>query len=224
MIKAIVTDIEGTTSSLSFVKEVLFPYAKAHLPRFVQANANNPEVRTWLETTQQEVGQSMSDAETIQVLLQWIDEDKKATSLKALQGLIWEEGYRNGAYISHMYEDAVRNLRKWHASDLKLFIYSSGSVKAQQLLFSHTEYGDLTPLFTGYFDTTIGHKQQSQSYAAIAQTLQTEPTQILFLSDVVAELDAAQAVGMQTYWLVRDNAPAPTCSHSQVKDFDAITV
>ncbi|MEN8220532.1 MAG: acireductone synthase [Pseudomonadota bacterium] len=224
MIEAILTDIEGTTSSLSFVKEVLFPYAKEHLPHFVQTHAENPDVRTWLDATQQEVGKSMSDGEVIQVLIQWIDEDRKATPLKALQGLIWEEGYRNGAYISQMYEDAVINLRKWQEAGKKLFVYSSGSVKAQQLLFAHTKYGDLTPLFSGYFDTTTGHKRDSHSYAAIAQSLQMEPAHILFLSDVVAELDAAKAVDMQTCCLVRDTVFDPSCPHLQGKDFDAISL
>ncbi|RKZ82338.1 MAG: acireductone synthase [Candidatus Parabeggiatoa sp. nov. 1] len=224
MIEAILTDIEGTTSSLSFVKDVLFPYAKEHLPHFVQTFASNPEVRTWLDATQQEVGKSMSDDEIIQVLLQWIDEDRKTTPLKTLQGLIWEEGYCNGAYIAHMYEDAVRNLRKWQETGKKLFIYSSGSVKAQQLLFAHTEYGDLTPLFSGYFDTTIGHKRENHSYTTIAQAIQMEPAHILFLSDVVAELDAAKAVGVQTCCLVRDTVFDPSCPHLQVKDFDAISL
>jgi len=225
MIKAILTDIEGTTSSISFVHDVLFPYAREHLGEYVRENADNPKVADKLQAVAKEVGCELSLDETIAQLEQWIDEDKKATPLKSLQGMIWEAGYRTGAFTGHMYEDAVRNLRTWHEKGIHLYVYSSGSVHAQKLLFGHSDYGDLTPLFTGYFDTHIGHKREVSSYEAIASEIGVRAGDILFLSDISEELDAARCAGMQTRWLVRDaESIEPTAAHLQVKDFDAISL
>jgi len=225
MIKAILTDIEGTTSSLSFVHDVLFPYARKHIGEYVRRHADKPKVADKLQAVAKEVGRDLSLDETIAQLEQWIDEDKKATPLKSLQGMIWETGYRHGDFTGHMYEDAVRNLRAWHDKGIHLYVYSSGSVHAQKLLFGHSDFGDLTPLFNGYFDTHIGHKREVSSYEAIASEIGMRAGDILFLSDIREELDAARSAGMQTRWLVRDAALIePTAAHLQVKDFDAISL
>ncbi len=225
-IRAIVTDIEGTTSSLSFVKDVLFPFARERLPAFVITHADTPEVQHWLHEAAREAGLvSASEQEIIDLLIGWIDADRKSTALKALQGLIWEEGYSAGAFRGHVYEDAARRLREWHALGVSLYVYSSGSVPAQKLLFAHTEQGDLTPLFSGYFDTTTGAKREAASYARIAEAIGIEASAILFLSDIVEELDAARASGMRTTLLARTPSTCPAvAAHPCVPDFDAVSL
>lgn len=222
MIRVIVTDIEGTTSSISFVHDVLFPYARARMSEFVRTHAENPEVAQQLNAVREICKKQLDVNGVIQQLLSWIEQDKKATPLKALQGMIWEEGYRAGDFVGDIYADAYENLRKWHGQGLALYVYSSGSEHAQKLLFGHTRYGDLTPLFNGYFDTRIGAKLETASYQHIVQTLQLPAEQILFLSDIKAELDAAAAAGIKTCWLVRDSEPDANAPHPQVHDFNAI--
>jgi enolase-phosphatase E1 len=224
MIKAIVTDIEGTTSSLSFVKEVLFPYARANLADFVHHHKDEPQVKTLLEESCMEIGAELDTGQLIAQLIQWIDEDKKVTPLKSLQGLIWETGYQKADFKGHVYPDAAAYLKVWKAKGLDLYIYSSGSVYAQKLLFAHTEYGDLTPLFSGYFDTHIGGKKERESYCHIAKQLGIPTDQLLFLSDTKEELDAAKAAGFQTLWLTRDSTPDPQAEHRQVSSFDQISI
>ena len=167
----ILTDIEGTTSSISFVKEVLFPFARRALPGFVRARGHEPEVRRWLDAVAVEHGSICSDDTIVETLQGWIDEDRKHTALKALQGMIWREGYESGTLQADMYPDAVAGLRRWHDAGHRLAVYSSGSVAAQQLLFAHTDAGDLTPLFEGFFDTEVGHKREAGSYRTIAERL-----------------------------------------------------
>jgi enolase-phosphatase E1 len=222
MIKAILTDIEGTTSSLSFVKDVLFPYARERMAEFIRQHAQEAAVRKELEEVRRLSGKNMSEPEVIEQLIRWIDEDKKITPLKSLQGMIWEDGYKKDAFKGHMYEDAVRHLKQWKQAGVRLYVFSSGSVQAQKLLFAHTEYGDLTPLFSGYFDTTIGNKREADSYRKIAEAIGAPPGDILFLSDIREELDAARAAGMQVTWLVRDGVPDPGATHRQVRNFDEI--
>lgn len=222
MIQAILTDIEGTTSSLSFVKDVLFPYSRTRMAEFARAHAREPVVRAQLDEVSRLAGRALTIEEAIAQLVTWIDEDKKITPLKALQGLIWEAGYKQGDYQGHMYEDAVRWLRRWKEQGLMLYVFSSGSVLAQKLLFGHTAYGDLTPLFSGYFDTTIGNKRAAGAYRAIAGEIGLKPSGILFLSDIREELDAARAAGMQTVWLVRDGAPPAGSAHPLARGFDEI--
>jgi enolase-phosphatase E1 len=224
MIKAIITDIEGTTSSLSFVKDVLFPYARERMKDFVRDHGDEPQVAKLLEDVCRLVGHDMSREQVAEQLIQWIDEDRKITPLKALQGLIWEKGYRGADFTGHVYEDAVRNLRTWKELGIKLYVFSSGSVYAQKLLFGHTDFGDLTPLFSDYFDTTVGAKQDPTAYTSIATSIGLGPAEILFLSDVKGELDAARQVGMRTTWLVRDGRIDPHAEHRQVADFDDIAV
>lgn len=222
MIRAILTDIEGTTSSLSFVKDVLFPYARARLGDFVKAQADDPTVKQILADARRESGAALSDAELAEVMLRWIDEDRKLTPLKALQGLIWEAGYRSGELVGHIYDDAYDALHRWHGHGIRLYVFSSGSVKAQKLLFGHTEKGDLQSLFGGYFDTTIGAKRDPAAYERIAETIGIAPGEILFLSDATEELDAAQTAGMKTYWLVRDAKRPLRDGHRVARRFDEI--
>ena len=207
----ILTDIEGTTSSISFVKDVLFPYARARLPGFVSAHGQRPEVRRWLDAVAIEIAAgACQDAVIVEALQGWIDEDRKHTALKALQGMVWEAGYRDGDFTAPLYPDVAPALRAWHAAGHRLAVYSSGSVPAQKLLFAHTDAGDLTPLFAGFFDTEVGGKRDAASYRAIAQALGQPPGDLLFLSDVVAELDAAREAGLRTVLLDRrDDYPQP---------------
>ncbi len=224
MIQAILTDIEGTTSSLSFVHDVLFPYAHARMETFVRERGANSAVAWLLAEARIAAGRNLDDAGLIAQLRAWIEADLKVTPLKALQGLIWEEGYQRSDFKGHVYEDAARNLRHWHERGIALYVYSSGSVHAQKLLFGYSEAGDLTPLFSGYFDTAIGHKREAESYRAIAVAMDRPPQDILFLSDIGAELDAARAAGMQTVWLMRDGALDSDADHRQVRDFDSIQI
>lgn len=223
-IRAIVTDIEGTTSSISFVRDVLFPYARKRLPAFIETHGDGPEVQHWLHETAKEAGLvEASRQDIIELLLQWIDEDRKSTALKALQGMIWKEGYAAGDYRAHLYPEVAARLRDWRADGLRLYVYSSGSVPAQQLFFRHSEAGDLSPLFAGYFDTETGPKRETESYRRIAAAIDEQPRHILFLSDIVEELDAAQAAGFHTGWLIREPLAWPVePRHHAFRDFDAI--
>ncbi len=228
MKRAIVTDIEGTTSSIAFVKDVLFPYARGALPHFVREHGHEPAVREWLDAAAVDAGGICQDAVLAEVLQGWIDEDRKHTALKALQGMIWEAGYRNGDYRAHVYPDAAPALRQWHAAGHPLYVYSSGSVPAQKLFFGFSQAGDLTPLISGWFDTRTGGKREAGSYRAIARAIGREPSGILFLSDVVEELDAAREAGLDTvlldrredYPLARDGEAAH--GHRRVESFDQI--
>jgi enolase-phosphatase E1 len=223
-IKAIVTDIEGTTSSIDFVHKELFPYASRELPAFVRAHQHDEAAASQLDAVRQLIDNPVADVEVlIDTLLQWIRDDNKATPLKALQGLVWAHGYASGAFTGHVYEDAVSNLKKWAAQGIELYVYSSGSVAAQKLLFGYSDAGDLTPLFKGYFDTRIGNKREPQAYETIVKQLAMPAQEILFISDVVEELDAAAEAGMQTIQLVREPGMS-TGDHAVAHDFDEISV
>ena len=205
---AILTDIEGTTTPIAFVHRVLFPYARARMAEVVASGhaalAEVPEPR--LET-----------------LLGWMDRDEKITALKTIQGIIWEDGYKSGSITAELYEDVPPALRRWARAGLRLFVYSSGSVPAQRLLFGHTPAGDLTGLFQAYFDTRVGPKREAASYADIARGVNVPPEEMLFLSDVEAELDAAKASGLQTCQLVRaEDGTAASARHETAKDFDDV--
>ncbi|CAE6924507.1 Enolase-phosphatase E1 [Pseudomonas marincola] len=203
-VKAILTDIEGTTSAVSFVFDVLFPYAVEHLPAFVLEHAHEPQVAQLLDAVREDSAEPEADTiRVIEILLQWIADDRKATPLKALQGMIWQQGYANGQLKGHVYPDAVEALKRWKQQGYALYVYSSGSIQAQKLIFGCSEAGDLSPLFSGYFDTTSGPKREVGSYQRIAEAIGLPAEAIVFLSDVVEELDAAQQAGMQTIGLVR---------------------
>jgi enolase-phosphatase E1 len=192
-VTAVLLDIEGTTSSISFVADELFPYARAHLREFVAAH---PEVAPILA--------EVPGDDRVATLLEWIDEDRKVTPLKTLQGMIWAEGYADGTLKGHVYPDTPEALRRWHAAGIAAHIYSSGSIAAQKLLFRHSIEGDLTPLISGYFDTTSGPKQEVDSYARIAAALALPQAAILFVSDVQREVEAARAAGMQALLIARE--------------------
>jgi enolase-phosphatase E1 len=222
VIKAIVTDIEGTTSSIEFVHKSLFPYARAHLRRFLREQAGDPRVQALIDDVEAIVGWDLSIDEAAGVLEQWIAEDRKVTPLKTLQGMIWKVGYQAGELKGHVYADTPVFLRRWHEQGLQLYVYSSGSVEAQKLIFGHSDAGDLTPLFSGYFDTQVGGKREAASYRAILERIGLPGSQVLFLSDIGEELDAARAAGMQTCQLIRDSIAKPAPAHPQAADFSEV--
>jgi enolase-phosphatase E1 len=208
--RAILTDIEGTTGSISFVKDVLFPYARRKLPEFVRRHARERDVRRWLDAVAAEQGGMCDDAMVVEVLQGWIDADRKHTALKALQGMIWQDGYANADFAAHMYEDAAWKLREWHESGLPVNVYSSGSVPAQKMFFGHSTAGDLRPIVSDWFDTEVGGKREVPSYQRIAESIGMPAASILFLSDVVEELDAAREAGMATVLVDRrEDYPEP---------------
>lgn len=232
MTKIILSDIEGTTSSIHFVKDVLFPYATLQLPDFIRRHQQQTDIQSLLADTAalaSAEGQQLNASDTealIAVLLGWIAADKKATPLKTLQGLIWRQGYEQGDYKAHLYPDAGRVLLQWYLKGLPLYLYSSGSVEAQRLFFAYNEAGNLLPLFEGFFDTHIGSKRETSSYQAILAKLQEKhdinAADVLFLSDIKEELDAAKAAGMQTYWLVREGDLPHNPSHPVARSFAEI--
>ena len=197
--KAVVCDIEGTTSAIAFVKETLFPFAERALDGFLHAHGAEPAVAALLE----EVRALAPGQDPAEALRGWMRRDEKVTPLKALQGMIWRQGFESGAIRGHLWPDVAPCLRAWAEAGIGLRIYSSGSVEAQRLLFGHSVAGDLTPLLSGFDDTRTGPKREAASYAAIARSAGLPPAAMLFLSDVAEELDAAAAAGMQTCQLVR---------------------
>lgn len=221
----VLLDIEGTTSSITFVHDVLFPYAREHLPSFVAEHRRKPEVDAQVEAARDallELGRpAATDDEVIAGLVGFIDEDRKDTALKALQGMIWASGYTSGAYRAHLYPDTAPALERWTQGGLRVSIYSSGSVQAQKLFFEYSEAGDLTPSIHAHFDTTTGPKREAESYRKIAGVLEREPAAILFASDVEAELDAARAAGFRTVQLVRPGTQA-AARHPHAADFNAV--
>ncbi|MCQ8891451.1 acireductone synthase [Pseudoalteromonas carrageenovora] len=218
MIKAILTDIEGTITRISFVKDVLFPYAAKQLATFLRLNAKKAHVAEQIAAVKTIIDEPNADLErVISVLLTWIEEDKKITPLKQLQGLIWQTGYEHGDFKGHLYPDAFDFLQAQHAQNIALYVYSSGSVRAQQLLFKYSDYGDIRALFNDFFDTKVGAKQEQAAYHTIIEQLPFDASEVLFLSDVAAELDAAKAVGLKTLHLIRDGQAQS--EHPYVHDF-----
>jgi len=207
-------DIEGTTCPVSFVAEELFPYARAALPDYLARHGEEADVAAlvtavdadWQANRHPEAqalrhGHAVTDAqpmaERVVPYLQWlIDHDIKLTALKDLQGRIWAHGYGDGSITAPLFADVAEALRRWHQQGLVLAVYSSGSVPAQQLLYRHSRDGDLSPLFSHWFDTRVGAKQEVSSYTAIAAAMQVRPEQVLFISDVLGELEAAHRAGM----------------------------
>lgn len=204
VIRAIVTDIEGTTTPLAFVHQVLFPYARERLARFVKENENDNQVAAALAEARALGGIAGEDMDaTVRLLLSWMDEDRKAGPLKLLQGLIWRQGYEEGALKGEVYDDAAEMLRRWRNLGLRLFVYSSGSEEAQRLIFGFSDRGNLVPLFEGFFDTRIGAKTESGSYLAIAERAGLDAGSMLFLSDHAGEIAAAKEAGMQVVQIDR---------------------
>ncbi|MGE9551996.1 acireductone synthase [Erwinia amylovora] len=224
MIRAIVTDIEGTTSDIRFVHNVLFPYARENLAAFIAAFQQRQDVAQSLNDLRDEIAQPQATVEDlIAVLFDFMDEDRKSTSLKALQGMIWRDGYVNGSFTGHLYADVLPAFNAWKEQGIDLYVYSSGSVAAQKLLFGYSDAGDITPLFSGYFDTHVGAKRETPSYRNIAGEIALPAGELLFLSDIHQELDAAQEAGWNTVQLLRGEADAAS-RHRQVNRFDQINL
>jgi enolase-phosphatase E1 len=219
---AVVVDIEGTVGSIRFVKDVLFPFARSRLRSFVLANQSLPDVARQLEAIRTETGIADVDGQIMQ-LERWSDADRKATPLKALQGMVWAGGYASGELVAHLYDDAVAALKRWAADQMRVYVYSSGSIAAQKLYFAHTAAGDLTPCLAGYFDTTTGPKQDTESYRRIASAIGRPAADLLFLSDVAAELQAAAEAGIQAVQ-VRREPPAGRVFEPSIITFDELPI
>ncbi|MFD8288599.1 acireductone synthase [Streptomyces lavendulae] len=208
-VESVVLDIEGTTSATGFVQDVLYPYSRSAFGALLTERAAEPEVLRAVGQVRDLIGEPDADAARIEeVLGAWLDEDRKATPLKVLQGIVWAEGFASGELVSHFYGDVVPVLRHWHGAGVRLHVYSSGSTAAQRAWFGHTPEGDLLPLVDGMFDTeNAGPKGEVDSYRAIARAVGTPPGRILFLSDRTAELDAARSAGWLTTALRRPGEP-----------------
>jgi enolase-phosphatase E1 len=239
-VRAILLDIEGTTTPLDFVYQVLFPYARAHVKDYLARNLLSEEVqadiarllvehatdrRRGLAPPPLRYASHEERLESVVAYIRWLmDHDRKSTPLKSLQGKIWGKGYRSGKLRGQVFPDVRRAMRRWRSQKKEIGIFSSGSVLAQELLFAHTTAGDLTGFIHRYFDTTTGPKQDPESYRLIAATFERSPSEIVFVSDVTTELDAAQSAGMRTLLCVRPgNRPqANPHSHSTIRTFEEI--
>ncbi len=227
--RVVLLDIEGTTTPIDFVYVTLFPFARERMADFLDAHFSE-------DTVQKAVSQLAADhAEETDTPPPWeatpaavsryalwlMDQDRKATGLKTLQGLIWQDGYGSGQIKAPIYDDVLPAIQRWVEADRRVCIYSSGSVLAQKLLFRFTNHGDVTPLLSGYFDTTSGLKTESESYRTIADALKVDPAEIAFLSDRVAELDAATEAGTRVGLVVRDEADVPenAAGYPVLRDF-----
>lgn len=221
-VQGILLDIEGTTSSISFVHEEMFPFARHHLPEYLARHWGSKELNQTLEQLAKDLqypGQvdwlghlpeSDQPQEVIVQVNRLMDQDVKATGLKQLQGQIWKQGFEAGQLVAHFWEEVPQVLRDWKAQGIDLRIYSSGSIAAQKMFFGHSLAGNLLPLISGHYDTTIGNKRDTASYRAIAQDWKRSPQNLLFLSDIPAELDAARQAGYQVCLSLRPgNAPVP---------------
>jgi enolase-phosphatase E1 len=204
--KAILLDIEGTTTSIAYVADVLFPYARARIPGWV------PIHREELAP----VIAAMPPGDPVATLLAWMDVDAKETALKHIQGRIWREGYEAGELKAHVYPDTPEALKRWSEAGIKICIYSSGSIEAQKLIFGHSEAGDLTGYLSDYFDTTTGPKREAESYSKIAAALSLDPADILFVSDVAAETDAAKSAGLRALLIDRDTGQGDVASFAEI--------
>lgn len=231
-LEVVLIDIEGTVGSISFVRDTLFPYSRTALEGLLEQTAGTPDeavVRDWFTriAVEHDLGDnSDSDAAVVSLLQTWIDEDRKHTGLKALQGIMWKQGYIDGQFQAPVYADAHTGLQRWFQRGLRLAVFSSGSVPAQHLFFGYSSYGDLRPLFSGYFDTTTGTKGEARAYENIALGLRVDPAAVVFLSDVIEELDAARSAGMGTVLIDRrDDYPEARLDsngHQRVESFDEL--
>ena len=233
--RGILLDIEGTTTPIAFVHDVLFSYARTHAKEFLAKNFELDEVHADLALLREEHAHDVSqdrdppflsaEINSIAAYIDWlIAQDRKSTGLKSLQGKIWRQGYLDGSLKAQVFADVAPALERWHATGSSINIFSSGSVLAQQLLFAHTDAGDLTRFIDNYFDTNIGNKAEVESYRRIASALKLAPHEIVFISDVVTELDAASAAGMNTLLSFRPgNPPQPAAEKYQaIHSFDEL--
>lgn len=215
MARIILLDIEGTTTPISFVHETLFPYARKRVAKFVETHFSllGGEINQLVDESSHDAAYTIpvdpTEPGSVSAYLEHlIDQDRKSTPLKSIQGQIWDEGFRSGELVAPVFDDVPAAMNRWTASEKAVAIYSSGSVLAQKLLFAHTVHGDLTRFISNYFDTTTGPKRESSSYTAIAKSLEVDPQDVIFVSDVLAELDAARTAGMRTVLSLRPgNAP-----------------
>jgi enolase-phosphatase E1 len=226
-LRAILLDIEGTTTPIAFVHDVLFSYARDHVREFLVQNSAAEDVALLREEHGNEAGDApplTNETESIAAYVEWVIKlDRKSTALKSLQGKIWRQGYQDGSLKSQVFADVPPAFERWRDRGLKISIFSSGSVLAQQLLFAHTEVGDLTPFIDSYFDTNVGKKGEADSYRKIAEAMGLEPQQILFLSDVGVELDAANEAGMKTLLSIRPGNEPQRKQYPSIRSFDEIT-
>jgi enolase-phosphatase E1 len=224
-IGGLLLDVEGTTTAIAFVYDVLFPYAAARLEATCARRAAEPEVARAISRLREEHAAEAAAGRPAfgdgAPYARWLmARDRKSTGLKALQGLIWEEGYAGGELRGHVFADVPPALAAWRAAGVRLRVFSSGSRRAQQLLFAHSDFGDLTAFFDGFHDTTTGPKLERSSYVAIGEAFALPPAALLFLSDIVAELDAAAAAGYRTGLLERPgNRPQPRGAHPAFATF-----
>ncbi|PYP85646.1 MAG: acireductone synthase [Blastocatellia bacterium AA13] len=232
-VRAILLDIEGTTTPVEFVYDVLFPFASAQAEQFLRERWDDQSVQSDIAGLRAEregdadkgldPPEIRGDPQSLGAYVRWlISLDRKATPLKSLQGKIWRAGYESGQLHGRIYDDVPRALERWRKQGRKAGIFSSGSVLAQRLLFSHTTAGDLTPLLSYYFDTNVGPKVNADSYKGIAAEIDDSPSDILFVSDVVAELDAAQQAGLNTLLCVRPGRKIESGGHESIETFDPI--
>jgi enolase-phosphatase E1 len=239
-INTILLDIEGTTTPVDFVYKTLFPFARLRIRQYLTAHLSDEEMRPVIQQFREEhlsdetaglnppalnLDSQPDQIETLGRYIDWLmDRDRKSTPLKTLQGVIWQAGYLAGELLGEVFADVPTAFKRWHHQGIKISIYSSGSVLAQKLIFAHTAYGDLTGFIDANFDTNIGGKREAESYRRIAESLNYPPSNILFISDVVSELDAAQAAGFQTLCSVRpENQPLDSKStHPIIHSFDEV--
>jgi enolase-phosphatase E1 len=228
-VQGILLDIEGTTSPIEFVYQVLFPYVRTHVENYLRRRSNSDELKSDLSLLREEYAKDLADAaapppsidhppdaqiKSIAGYVFWLmDRDRKSTGLKSLQGKIWQEGYLKGELRSQIFPDVPPALKEWKRKNVDVRIFSSGSVLAQKLLFANTIAGDLTAFLNGYFDTTAGQKTSEESYRRIAAEFHLAPSKVLFISDVTAELDAASSAGMKTLLCVRPGNPPQSNAH-----------
>ena len=234
--RGILLDIEGTTSSIRFVYDVMFPYMRRELDSFLNANWGTKDLQDACrlialdaghDSLEAWVGKNAKEEDARKVVrkevMQLMDGDVKATGLKQLQGLIWKAGFNSGEMKAHLYDDVLPAIKKWHNAGIDIHIYSSGSVAAQKLFFGHTIQGDLLHYFSGHYDTTIGGKKEADSYRHITSEFKCPASDILFISDVVEELNAAKAAGMETVLSIRpENNPQPEHSFPSITSFEQI--
>jgi len=220
-LRAVVLDIEGTTCPVDFVTGVLFPHAVKALPDWLQRRQGSPTLEplrqqlleAWRDETEPTAPPAPAGDASATDLLPWlrwlIAPDRKLTALKDLQGMIWADGYADGQLQAPLFDDVAPALRRWHGAGLQLAVYSSGSVPAQQLLYGHSSAGDLRPLFSGWYDTRLGPKQESASYQRLVESLGCRPGEVLFLSDARGELAAGAGAGLQVCGCRRPGNPDP---------------
>ncbi|MBB1268457.1 acireductone synthase [Shewanella sp. SR44-3] len=218
-IRAIVVDTAGTTTDLNFIQDVLFPYSHRVMASFLVEHQQQVLVDCCINDVRDIALEPEASVERVaEILQQWINEDRKLTPLKTLQGLIWKQGYDSLAFQGQIYPDFVEAISRYHSQGLAIYSFSSGSVDAQKLLFNHSEAGDLTPLFSGHFDMRIGNKLDKQAYQNIYNTIGLQPKQIMFVSDSVQELTAAEAAGMMTC-LIQRAERVDSGIHKQITSF-----